>query len=348
MSDRTIRGVLGFLIVATAACDDAAEPQAAVPEEIAFLDHRLSAPPWGRLSVLSMRTGEVRVLAGSVLQFDWAPDGSKLAMAHRDTMFVLSTVDAGGGSPTELLRRRQRILDVGWSRGGGRIAFAMFRSDLAGDSLWVIDADGGEPKPLASLIPLTTYEVARFAWLPGDTAILYQGADTEYHRVDVRSGATTPVTSGGLRKGPPLLSPQGGALVFECTADGRPALCTMSADGSGLISFASDGYDVWHPSWSPDGRTIAFAYRRHPDVQGALYVGDRYGTEMFALTEAGRFADVRTPIWSPDGRRIAFVDNRGSGIGSAGAIRVAQADGSGERVLAQAARLPAWRPAGPR
>jgi Tol biopolymer transport system component len=58
------------------------------------------------------------------------------------------------------------------------------------------------------------------------------------------------------------------------------------------------------PSWSPDGRRLAFGGRFAG--RSGLYVADR-NTGRTHLVAAG---DVHAAAWSPDGRRIAFSDSR--------------------------------------
>lgn len=64
--------------------------------------------------------------------------------------------------------------------------------------------------------------------------------------------------------------------------------------------------EAWHPTWSPDGRAIAFA-----GLSGGmsdLYAIDLDRAAIRRLT-SDTFADVQ-PAWSPDGRTLAFVTDR--------------------------------------
>ena len=62
-----------------------------------------------------------------------------------------------------------------------------------------------------------------------------------------------------------------------------------------------------NPSWSPDGRYIAFS----GSVEGIsdLFVYDLEADETRRLTD-DKYADLQ-PSWSPDGRTIAFTSDRG-------------------------------------
>ncbi|HJS48317.1 MAG TPA: DPP IV N-terminal domain-containing protein, partial [Gemmatimonadales bacterium] len=66
---------------------------------------------------------------------------------------------------------------------------------------------------------------------------------------------------------------------------------------------------VTNPTWSPDGRRIAFT--GYDGGLSDLYVIERATGEVTRLT-ADRYADLQ-PAWSPDGRRLAFVTDRGPG-----------------------------------
>ena len=67
-------------------------------------------------------------------------------------------------------------------------------------------------------------------------------------------------------------------------------------------------WDV-RPSWSPDGRYIAFESER--DGNWEIYVMDSDGSNPRRLTDHP--AEDKYPSWSPDGRHIAFQSSRDHG-----------------------------------
>ncbi|MBM3239583.1 hypothetical protein FJZ31_25125, partial [Candidatus Poribacteria bacterium] len=62
----------------------------------------------------------------------------------------------------------------------------------------------------------------------------------------------------------------------------------------------------WTPSWSPDGKKIAFASYR--DGNGEIYVMNADGTNPIRLTNHP--TTDWNPCWSPDGTKIAFASMR--------------------------------------
>jgi Tol biopolymer transport system component len=76
-----------------------------------------------------------------------------------------------------------------------------------------------------------------------------------------------------------------------------------SAAAAGEIAITGDDMDCWHPTWSPDGKHLAF-------VSGTDY----YSTDIWIQALEGGAAINLTndpdrdyePVWSPDGKYIAY------------------------------------------
>jgi Tol biopolymer transport system component len=104
-------------------------------------------------------------------------------------------------------------------------------------------------------------------------------------------------------------------IVFGGGVRGRGStgLWIVNADGSGLRGLragrgATEGI---HPSWSPDGRTIAFGWTgRSPHPWGRLAVirPDGSGYRVLVRPRNGAHDDeLIYPAWSRNGKRLAFV-----------------------------------------
>ena len=94
---------------------------------------------------------------------------------------------------------------------------------------------------------------------------------------------------------------------------------TMNPDGTGLVQL-TDGTGQSRndsdPTWSPDGRKIAFT---RGDMSGAgtgkfVYVMNADGSAVTQVPNTG--LNAAAPAWSPDGTRIAFANARGTQCGN--------------------------------
>jgi Tol biopolymer transport system component len=102
--------------------------------------------------------------------------------------------------------------------------------------------------------------------------------------------------------------PDGAQLAVGTVRNGHGALALFDAANGDLaseIAFEDIG-EIFHPAWSPDGSSIAFAGQAGGVTN--LYVHVLASGETRKLTD-DLYADLQ-PAWSRDGRTIAFVTER--------------------------------------
>ena len=161
----------------------------------------------------------------------------------------------------------------------------------------------------------------------------------------------------------PSWSPDGKRIAFTSSStalndvdghpplvvDGTPHIYVMDADGKNRRRLSNEFFAEWNPSWSPDGKRIAFTSSGTMDAADGpwqIYVMDADGGNKPRL--ANDAVGGREPSWSPDGQHIAFVSFR-DGFGEG--IYVMDADGQNEQRLTDNLShewSPSWSPDGER
>jgi TolB protein len=254
----------------------------------------------------------------------WGPHGRRIVFERNlpywgsDRMRLMS-VSARGGAPTRLTSGPFDAMPS-ISPDGRRVAFTRVQQSAVSPTagLYTVDRAGRHLEQLfADGIDLTadwspdgrTIAFSRLAQsdAPLEQATLYfANADGS----QVRQLGAAPV--GGVS---PSWSPDGKRLAFVSFADGNDPLCeaascppsgelyAVRANGNGLTRLTRSRADDEHPTWSPDGRRIAFSsgfsLRRQGHPRWLMMISSAGGR----ATRIGRFAGVLDPAWSPAGVR---------------------------------------------
>lgn len=98
-------------------------------------------------------------------------------------------------------------------------------------------------------------------------------------------------------------SPTGKRGVFEARGD----VLTLPAEHGAIVNVTrSSGVAERFPTWSPDGKTVAYWSDRSGEYELTIRPADGLGAERKLTTLGPGFR--YTPHWSPDSRKLAFID----------------------------------------
>ncbi len=206
--------------------------------------------------------------------------------SNRDGSEQLYVMDSDGRNQTQLTRPPGERGFPKWSPDGSRIVFSF--SSPTGTHIHVMASDGrGE----VSLTRTTGIDVDA-SWSPDGSQIVFTRVGDGHFTLYRMAADGTQVSK--------LL---GDALTASFSPDGATLALKVFARGIGLMS-VSDGkvrmltnerFDQ-EPTWSPDGRDIAFR-RGESGSKAELYVIGKDGTGLRRLTNNATHEAL--PVWSP-------------------------------------------------
>jgi TolB protein len=218
----------------------------------------------------------------------------------------------------------------------------------------------------------------------GDYAIYGANANGghAYRLTDHKADPSTP--EGLFWQNEPAWSHDGTKIAFTSNRDGRTHIFVMDADGTGARPVTRTQHSDEHPSWSPDGRWIVFAregalYRVRESGGAARRVGSGFGAaadpayspdgkliaydyrrpgysikEIYVMNSDGsrnhRITDLKDvstyPAWAQDGKTLAFQSSVLNGTNDI--YTVPAAGGKPKRVTTSTidAIQPDWTPDG--
>src|SRR5215211_5251182 len=224
-----------------------------------------------------------------------------------ETTWNIYTIEPEGGHLTVLTNLTDQVADdPAWSPDGERIAYVVRESNGASD-IWVIGADGSNPRAFTYCDPPECVQDGSPAWSP-------DGSRIAFVRVS-GAGAIIPVS----------------VFIWPVEKSGpKPEAIELDS-----ATWASD------LAWSPGASTLAFTRSKSAGASSGLWQMDADGSDLGPL---GDRPSARSPSWSPDGREIAFTASVGP---ERETIYVMSAEGTGVREISglpKDAVSPSWQP----
>jgi dipeptidyl aminopeptidase/acylaminoacyl peptidase len=252
----------------------------------------------------------------------WSPDGKQVAFVSQGSIWVvpatggnphrLTDAPAGAGDPRQATDRAPV-----WSPKGRWILFQSGRRGT--NSLLVVSDDGN----VTSFLTSPKEEAADGRWSPDGEQIVYVERAREYFsgklkllHFDAHAGQvsgepvdlyTAPVDRGGgwsIRGAE--WSPDGKELVTVLQNSGWNHIYLIPAKGGEPKQITDGAFEDEDPTFSPDGKSIAYVSSRGLLESTNVWVMPAHGGEAHILTKFEVPGVSAQPEWAPDSKRIYF------------------------------------------
>jgi dipeptidyl aminopeptidase/acylaminoacyl peptidase len=237
----------------------------------------------------------------------FTPDGARILFsrsADGGRSWALLSTPVSGGAEQVVFERPGLAVTRASSSAQGGLAFNV------GNAIWTLQSAGIEARALSLKEAIAP---AYASWYPDGKDIAFvDGARNTLYRADVATGQMTALTPQSvILAGMPSVSPDGNLIAFAGQKNtGQPYSQNDNQlwllDSSGTVrQLETNPGQARTPSWSPDGKRIAFeSVRGSPDGSYAIFIVRLDGSGLTQVTEYA--LNANHPAWSPDGGRLVF------------------------------------------
>lgn len=233
----------------------------------------------------------------SGLSYSWSPDSQHLVYSFQSHLVVTDLAGAG----TQLLKNNEAgDFSPAWSPDGTLIAYSR------NDGIYVVNADGSNARNISSPGQNLPNGADQFpVWAPNSRQIAFRSTRDGIEQVYVVN-----VDGSGMARVSDLKlhndidhviawSPGAKQLAFTARTDptSQPGhIVIVNADGTNLHRLTQSTNGETYPSWSSDGRRLAFEVDLSRTQQN-VYVADVTGANLHNLTVTP--LSDSDPIWQP-------------------------------------------------
>ncbi len=253
-------------------------------------------------------------------QPELSPDGQWVAYSVRTKMLKedknetrIWMVSTHGGDPLPMTAEGVSSGHPRWSPDGKFLAFTSSRNG-GKSQVWLLNRLGGEAVRLTDI----SQGVGDFEWSPDGTRLVLILQDPKPEEAEAEKDKDKPAPAKPKTQPPYVID----RLQFKEDTIGyldnrRTHLYVFNVEKKSVTQITSGNFDDAQPTWSPDGKQLAFTSNRSmPDPDASrdtnIWVVAADNTDKGAhliqiTTNPG--ADSQ-PDWSPDGKWITYVTQR--------------------------------------
>lgn len=238
------------------------------------------------------------LIVSLLIQTSYAKEDTKIAFAsYRGGAKDIYVVDGDVRKQSRLTIHPKDDYNPAWSPDGKRIAFVSNRNK-GKPQIWVVGLDAKDP------VRITDGNHDNYPdWSPDGKRIVYQSQrnlnqPSELYLIDLDGNNHSLLV--GADSIHPCWSPGGTRVIFSHSRDlATNQIYSIDSDGNNLTQLTFDDEFKRYPSFSSDGKQIAYTGKQH------IWVMDSDGMNQKKLTKRNTFIDEH-PTWSPDSEKIAF------------------------------------------